>query len=79
MIPTPFGPPVDEVALPRAPLVFVVAQARFERIASISAEGFIGPFQEAIRRSYPVMHRNQQAGILLGPEGRVVTSEGGVL
>ena len=75
----PFGPSVDEVPLPRAPLVFVVAQARFERVASIASEDFIGGFQEAIRGSYPVMQRTQQAGMLIGPEGQVVTADSGVL
>jgi len=53
MIAEPFGPVVPAVPLPGAPLVFVVAQARFERIASIVAEEFIAAFQEAIRGSYP--------------------------
>ena len=77
MIETPFGPPVHEVALARAPLVFVVAQARFERIASVSSEAFISGFQEAIRATYPVMRREQQATVLVGPDGRVVTGESG--
>ncbi len=76
VIETPFGPPVAEVALPRAPLVFVVVQARFERVASISSESFIGGFQEAIRDTYPVMNREQQAGILLGPSGPIGQPEG---
>ena len=76
---TPFGPPVEEVPLPRAPLVFVVAQARFERVASISSDDFIAGFQEAIRSTYPVMQRGQQAGILLGPDGQVVTADAGTL
>ncbi|MHB8719699.1 MAG: TIGR04255 family protein [Candidatus Dormibacteria bacterium] len=79
MVDTPFGPPVAEVPLPRPPLTFVVAQARFERIASVVSEDFIGGFQEAIRGSYPVMRRAQQAGMLIGPEGQVVTADAGVL
>src|SRR5579859_7114443 len=63
---TPFGPPVEELALPRAPLAFVVGQARFERVASVSSEDFIGGFQEAIRGTYPVMQRSQQSGMLIG-------------
>ena len=63
MTDTPFGPPVAEVPLARAPLVFVVAQARFERLASISSEAFIADFQEAIRPIYPIMRREQQASI----------------
>lgn len=79
VIETPFGSPVEELPLPRAPLVFVVAQARFERVASISSEEFIAGFQEAVRTTYPVMQRSQQAGILVGPDGQVVTADAGVL
>jgi uncharacterized protein (TIGR04255 family) len=79
MVGAPFGSAVAEVPLPRAPLVFVVAQARFERLASVSSEDFIGPFQEAIRGTYPIMNREQQAGVLVGPDGEVVTAEGGVV
>jgi uncharacterized protein (TIGR04255 family) len=79
VVTTPFGPPVEEVPLPRAPLVFVVAQARFERIASISSEDFIAGFQEAIRNAYPVMQRGQQAGMLIGSDGHVVTADAGIL
>lgn len=75
MVNVPFGPPVPEVALPRAPVVFVVAQARFERVASISSESFIGEFQEAIRGVYPVMHREQQTGVLIGPGGPIAQAE----
>lgn len=79
VIDVPFGTPVPEVYLPRAPLAFVVGQARFERIASISSEEFIGSFQEAIRGVYPVMLREQQTAVLVGPDGRVVPSEGGTV
>jgi uncharacterized protein (TIGR04255 family) len=79
MLDAPFGPSVAEIPLPRAPLVFVVAQARFERIASISSEEFIAEFQEAIRPVYPLMRREQQAGVLIGPDGRVETSDAGVV
>ncbi len=80
MIPTtPFGPAVGEVPLPRAPLAFVVAQARFERVASVSSEDFIAGFQEAIRGTYPVMQKAQQAGLLIGADGQVVTADGGVI
>ena len=77
VIESPFGPAVPEVPLPKSPLVFVVAQVRFERVASISSEEFIAGFQEAIRGAYPLMRREQQAGVLLGPDGRIVTAEGG--
>lgn len=75
VVDVPFGPPVPEIALPQAPLVLVVAQARFERVASVWSESFIGGFQEAIRGVYPVMHREQQTGVLLGPTGPIAQAE----
>jgi uncharacterized protein (TIGR04255 family) len=77
VVETPFGAPIPEIPLSRAPLVFVVAQARFERVASISLEDFIAAFQEAIRDAYPVMTREQQSGVLLSSEGRVINTEAG--
>lgn len=76
MVDTPFGGPVPEVPLPSAPLVFVVAQARFERIASISSEEFVAGFQEALRPVYPLMRHETQAGILIRPDGEVAQAEG---
>lgn len=79
MIETPFGPPVPEVPLPRSPLAFVVAQVRFERIASIGSEDFIAGFQEAIRDVYPIMRPEQQASVRFGPDGQITTAESGHL
>jgi len=79
VIAEPFGPVVPEVPLPSAPLVFVVAQARFERVASILSEEFIAGFQEAIRGSYPKMRREQQTAVLIGPDGRLLTTDAGTV
>jgi len=79
VVEAPFGSEVAEVPLSRAPLVFVVAQARFERVASIAAEEFIAGFQEALRAIYPVMRRERQTGVLIGPDGRVVPSDGDII
>jgi uncharacterized protein (TIGR04255 family) len=76
---TPFGDSVPEVLLPRAPLVLVVVQARFDRVASIANEEFIAGFQEAIRNTYPVMRREHQASITLTPDGRAEPAEGGIV
>jgi uncharacterized protein (TIGR04255 family) len=75
MVDTPFGPPVPEIDLPRAPLAQVIGQVRFERVASISTEAFIADFQESIRDVYPLMKKEQQATVLVGPDGRVVPGE----
>ncbi|MQA89431.1 MAG: TIGR04255 family protein [Gemmatimonas sp.] len=65
------GPPPAEVPLRDAPLIRVLAQARFPLIASVQTRDFIGPFQEAIRRDYPILRPQQSRGVLLGVEGVV--------
>ena len=79
VIETPFGPPAPEVPLPGSPLVFVIAQVRFERVASIGSENFIAGFQEEIRSAYPLMRREQQAAVLVGSDGQITTAESGHL
>jgi uncharacterized protein (TIGR04255 family) len=67
---SPFGPSVPEVALSRAPLVNVIAQVRFPTIIKIESDaGFVAPFQEAIRRDYPILRPERQLGVLIGPAG----------
>ena len=77
MVNHPFGPPVAEIPLERAPLVLVVAQVRFPTVASIAEDqAFIAPFQERLRDAYPVLRPEQQAQLMLGPEGPVQQSTG---
>ncbi len=68
-VPTPFGQPVEEIALPQAPLIAVVAQIRFPPIASIAREEFIGPFQERIRQQFPVLRQEREVSVVLTPSG----------
>lgn len=63
------GPPPAEVPLPNAPLVRVIAQVRFPLIASVEKRDFIAPFQEAIRRDYPVLRPEQSRSVVLGLQG----------
>ena len=60
-----------EVPLPDAPLVRVIVQIRFPSILSVEKRDFVAPFQEVIRKSYPVLRAEQTRGIVLGlgPEG----------
>ncbi len=67
------GAPPAEVPLANAPLVRVIAQVRFPLIASIEKRDFIGPFQEAIRREYPVLRPEQSQSVVLRSEGVVET------
>lgn len=66
----PFVAPLPaEVPLKDAPLVRVIAQIRFPEILLVEQRDFVAPFQEAIRRTYPVLRQEQTQGILLGPGG----------
>ena len=60
-----------EVPLPQAPLLCVVAQLRFPLITSINDPGFIGPFQEAIRRRYPTLREDRTQTFTLGIQGPI--------
>ncbi len=68
-ITTPFGPSVPEVPLTRAPLVNVIAQVRFPAVMKIEDNAFVGNFQEAIRKDYPILRPERQLGVLIGPGG----------
>ncbi|MDW7712620.1 MAG: TIGR04255 family protein [Deferrisomatales bacterium] len=61
--------PPKEIPLANAPLVRVIAQVRFPLIASIERESFIAPFQEGIRRNYPVLRQEHEVGIVFGQAG----------
>lgn len=62
------APSPEEVPLVDAPLVRVIAQARFPLVASLTRLDFIGPFQEAIRSEYPLLTQesNPQVRIIDG-------------
>ncbi|MCA1706813.1 MAG: TIGR04255 family protein [Actinobacteria bacterium] len=78
MIDEPFGAAVPSVPLSRSPLTFVVAQVRIPLVVSISEESFIGPFQEQVRSTYGDLRREDEAQILLGPDG-LHNVQGGVV
>ena len=58
-----FGPPPERVQLEAAPLVRVLGQVQFARILNISKEDFIGDFQDAVRRQFPVIERDSAKSI----------------
>ncbi|MCY3020094.1 MAG: TIGR04255 family protein [Planctomycetota bacterium] len=59
--------PPAEVSLNNAPLVRVIAQVRFPMVAAIGQQKFIAPFQEAIRKKYPVLRPEHTQNIILNP------------
>lgn len=61
--------PPKEVPLANAPLVRVVAQVRFPLIVSVEKSEFIAPFQESLRKEYPVLREEQSQNIELTHQG----------
>lgn len=61
--------PPKEIPLPQAPLVRVIAQVRFPLVTSVQDPQFIGPFQEELRDSYPILRQEQTHKLVVGPEG----------
>lgn len=61
--------PVEEVHLPRAPLVHVVAQVRFPLILALATEAGLAPLQALLSRDYPVLHLDSTVGVLLTSDG----------
>lgn len=57
---TPFGAIPDRVPLDPDPLVSVAAQVRFSPVLSVRDQGFVAPFQEAIRRDYPLTEKRMR-------------------
>src|SRR5690348_14768300 len=58
-----------EVPLPRAPLVLVVAQVRFPTILAIRNADRVAAFQEAIRRTYPILRQERVAQLVFAVPG----------
>jgi len=70
----PFGPPVEEIALPHAPLALVVAQVTYPLELRIDDESFVASFHEAFRAQYPVLRRSEEMRIEFGADGPKVLS-----
>ncbi len=66
---TPFEVVPDRIPLEPDPLVRVVAQVRFVPVLSVREQGFIAPFQEDIRAAYPLVQKEVQQEVALGPRG----------
>lgn len=62
-------PAPSEIPLASAPLVRVVAQARFPLVIAVEQQNFIAPFQGSIRSKYPILRQEQAQGVVLGAGG----------
>src|SRR3546814_2880379 len=56
----------DEVHLPKAPLVRVIAQVRFPTILAVRNPDVVASFQEALRATYPILNQELVHNISLG-------------
>ena len=71
----PFGEIPERVPLGPDPLVRVVAQVRFAPVLSVREQGFVAPFQEAIRHSYPQVEKEMQQQVAPGAGGALQVAE----
>ncbi|CAN7722476.1 TIGR04255 family protein [Aminobacter sp. LjRoot7] len=71
-----FGAAPEEIPLPDAPLVTVLAQVRFPEIVSIQQKSFIGEFQERVRATYPIMRDEQMKTFSVNEQGATVSISG---
>ncbi|WP_210592214.1 TIGR04255 family protein [Streptomyces sp. GESEQ-35] len=63
----PFGDePYDEVDLPRAPLVRVLSQLRFERMSVLDSPSTAGEFTVALSDVYPYSDSSTELNLLVG-------------
>jgi uncharacterized protein (TIGR04255 family) len=63
--------PVEEIALEGAPLVRVVGQVRFPRLAVFQTSNPISPFVERAAGDYPLLNEKKEMQLLAGPSGLI--------
>jgi uncharacterized protein (TIGR04255 family) len=67
---SPFGDEdIEEVPLPRAPLVRVIAQVQFPKILSLDTDAGVAAVQAALRSQYPILQQQQTVGVLITSDG----------
>jgi uncharacterized protein (TIGR04255 family) len=66
----------QEVPLPRAPLVTVLAQVKYGPVLAINRGDFIAPLQEALRSEYPLLRQERVQGFFFqNAEAEVIAPE----
>lgn len=65
----PPGLHVQHTHLPRAPLVLVVCEVRFQSVFRIADKVFVAAFQDAIRARYPTVGQEHEFQMTVGPDG----------
>jgi len=63
-LPSPLGGPApQEILLANSPLVRVVVQARFSSVLKIDSKEGVAPFQELMRKQYPLLEQVTSHGL----------------
>jgi uncharacterized protein (TIGR04255 family) len=63
------APAPEQVALPQAPLVRVIAQIRFPKSLAVEDRATAAAFQKLVQDEYPVLRQEQIQSVIVGPEG----------
>jgi uncharacterized protein (TIGR04255 family) len=72
----PFASPSPEqVSLPQAPLVRVIAQVRFPKSLAVEERATAAAFQKLVQVEYPVLRHEQIQTVIVGPEGTAQAAE----
>jgi uncharacterized protein (TIGR04255 family) len=70
---TPRGPfddpPLDEIPLPRTPLVSVLAQVRYPKAPVLASEGGAQQILDRVRKNYPILRQVKNLSIVVDPSG----------
>lgn len=61
--------PLEEVDLPKSPLVVALCQVRFPKTPELTTTNGITKLHEAWRVQYPILREGQQVGVMLTPAG----------
>ena len=63
--------PVEEVYLPRAPLVMALAQVRFPQCPELIDEDHLGQLRDRFKARYPILREDKAVGFLVSAGGVV--------
>jgi uncharacterized protein (TIGR04255 family) len=64
---TPFGDkPLEEIDLPSAPLVKVIAQLRYPQLASMADDTVARTFARLVSKDYPIIQEAREVNLIIG-------------
>jgi uncharacterized protein (TIGR04255 family) len=61
--------PVEEIFLPRAPLLLTLAQVRFPQSPELLDDNYLAEIRDALKTEYPIMREEKAVGFVISPSG----------